>query len=90
MANFIEELPTVNLTSPSTRTPFIGDWGAGAVAFKVEPSALALASPGIAAPGDDGLGVDLPHAAATASMPMTTGTNQNLRFMSILLQNSLS
>jgi hypothetical protein len=71
--------------------PFSGDCGVGAVAFSVEPSGLAFASPGIAALGDaGGVGVDFPHAAAIASTQMTTGTNENLRFMSILLQNGCS
>jgi hypothetical protein len=75
------ELPTRRTTEGvSSFTPFIGDCGVGAVAFSVEPSGLALASPGTAALGEDGLGVDFPHEPATANAHTTKGTNQSLRF----------
>src|SRR5687767_6013109 len=50
----------------SVRPPPVGDWREGAVAFRVEPSGPAAASPPRAAEGDVGAVFPLEHAVATA------------------------
>src|SRR5438874_782643 len=82
-ANFMVALPTtsVRVDPASSFTPLTGDWRVGAVALSVEPSALALATAGVAALGEAGAADCLPHATARAMPPTRTGVNQNLRII---------
>src|SRR6476661_8282173 len=74
----------VTLAPGSSFTPLIGDWRVGAVAFRVDPSALAFPSTAADALGDAGALVCLLHAPAVAtraSPPTSTNEYQNLRLI---------
>src|SRR5262245_16129025 len=62
-------LVAVKVSGSVACTPPVGETGAGAETFKVEPSAFALESGGVALEGEVGACDDLPHATASASRP---------------------
>src|SRR6185436_12218957 len=68
-------------SNPSRRTPLIGDCSVGAVAFSVEPSALASAATWFEALGDEGVVAFLLQAATTDSVQASAAPNLTTRVM---------